>query len=194
MGKRNSGFTLVELIIVITLIVVLSIISISYLRSQIFKGNDARRKADINRIKVAVEEYEKDKNCYPDPSLVVCNPGNGLVPYLSKIPCDPIKNTSYNYENSGGSCPSWYRIYTNLDNSNDSNGFFVTGSPNAPEMVSGSNPTPSPPPNGDGGGSGSGYWGYKNGVCVELSGRLECSPNYQSQSWCEGVNPPTECI
>ena len=64
----------------------MAILIVAYLRSQVFKGNDARRKADLKRIGVAVEEYEKDKNCYPLPSLLTCNPGKGLLLILTKSP------------------------------------------------------------------------------------------------------------
>lgn len=53
--KAKKGITLIELIIVITLIGFLVLIGITYFRAQAFKGNDARRKADIRRIQVAIE-------------------------------------------------------------------------------------------------------------------------------------------
>ena len=81
--------TLVELLIVVSIIILLVLIAIAFFRGQLFKGLDAKRKADINRIKVAIEEYEKDHDCYPPPQIVVCDPGTGLSPYLDKIPCDP---------------------------------------------------------------------------------------------------------
>ena len=104
MGRKNSGFTLVELVIVLAIIAILAVIALLYLRGQLFKGNDARRKGDLNRISLALEEYEKDHNCYPPTSqpgselLMECDPGTGLEPYLSKIPCDPVRLSSYYYE------------------------------------------------------------------------------------------------
>ena len=78
----------------------LAILVITTIRSQILKGNDARRKADIARIQVAVEEYEKDNDCYP--TTVVCGSSNQeITPYLKEVPCDPITKQSYAYEPSG---------------------------------------------------------------------------------------------
>ncbi|KKU10395.1 MAG: hypothetical protein UX13_C0013G0011, partial [Candidatus Woesebacteria bacterium GW2011_GWB1_45_5] len=105
--------------IVVGILAVLVLIAIAYFRGQIFKGNDAKRKGDIRRIQVAVEEYEKDHDCYPLPQAVACNPGTGLNPYLSRVPCDPITKASYFYEHEDSTCPGWYRVYTKLDNPND---------------------------------------------------------------------------
>jgi prepilin-type N-terminal cleavage/methylation domain-containing protein len=118
--KNNKGFTLVELMIVVSILAFIAIIAIAYFRGQLFKGNDARRKSDLNRISIAIEEYEKDHNCYPLPYIVSCSPGTGLQPYLEKTPCDPRTNSTYEYEYEESACPSWYRIYTVLDNPHDS--------------------------------------------------------------------------
>jgi general secretion pathway protein G len=204
MGTKNSrAFTLVELIIVITIIGALALIGILFFRGQIGKGTDARRKADINRIKVAVEEYEKDHSCYPSPDLMVCDPGTGLQPYLDKIPCDPATNASYYYEYQDAVCPSWYRIYTNLSNLNDplvdtgigpNSAFnYVSTSTNAPPYSAGQT-------GGTGGGSPSGFYGCVNGACIPInwdSSRPgpECDPNYQNPT-CYGQCGPQshECI
>lgn len=198
MGRKNtkSAFTLVELIIVVSILAFIALIAIAFFRGQLFKGNDARRKSDINRIQIALEEYEKDHNCYPLPQDVACNPGTGLRPYLDRIPCDPVTKASYYYEYQDASCPSWYRLYSLLDNNNDSSltvGVGPSGSfnyyqesPNAPEMelVPG----------------GVTFYGCKSGVCMEIMWDPkrpgpECDPNYQSTT-CYGQCGPqaTECV
>lgn len=209
MKKTEKGLTLPETIVVITIIVILIIAVLVYLRTQIFKGNDGKRKGDLHNIQVAVEEYEKDNNCYPLPSLVVCNPGTGLRPYISKIPCDPVTGASYYYEHEDSSCPSWYRIYTNLDNENDpaitgycgpgySFNYYVS-SPNAP-------PADCIPVGGTGGSSGGssgsggvsqGFYGCFSGVCQPINWDPlrpgpECDPNYgNSTCYNQCTNPDT---
>lgn len=149
MGRKDSAFTLVELIVVITLIAVLVVIIITYLRSQLFKGNDARRKGDITRIKVAVEEYEKDHNCYPKNIYVnnQCVTDDKIKPYLKELPCDPVTRKPYAYEvDSTSACPDWYRFYTLLQNTADTSVIpgigpggsynFYLGSANAPSVSS----------------------------------------------------------
>ncbi|KKR85118.1 MAG: Type II secretion system protein G [Candidatus Woesebacteria bacterium GW2011_GWB1_41_10] len=200
-GYRNPGFTLVELVIVVSIISFLVLMGMALLRLQVFKGNDARRKSDIKKIQVAIEEYEKDNDCYPPSEIVVCEPGDSLRPYIDKIPCDPVSRESYYYEPKSGACPNWYILYSKLENEKDGDVIYglgpggaynyVAGSPNAPLS------TPGPTPTG-GGGSESGYWGCKSGICAGIGSRTECSPNYTS-SGCSGQcgtpeNPMNECV
>jgi general secretion pathway protein G len=173
--KYFSGFTLVELIIVIAIIATLAALFITFLPGQISKGNDAKRKADIDRIKIATEEYEKDHNCYPQ--SVSCTSPTTLNPYLDQIPCDPTTNLPYAYEPGGStSCPSWYRYYADLQNSQDPSIIpglmylrksynYVQGSDNAPPIGPGIvTPTSSPGPV-----QGNNYYGCKSGVCQPIS-------------------------
>lgn len=186
--KFNKAFTLVELMIVVSIIGFIAVISMAYFRSQLFKGNDARRKSDIARIQVALEEYEKDHDCYPFSFAVSCDPGTGLKPYLDTVPCDPTTKMSYYYEHEDDACPSWYRVYTALDNNSDdqivenigpSGSYnYYHDSPNAPAIEEGA---------GTGGGSGPPggvtFYGCKASVCEPLLWDYarpgpECDPNY----------------
>lgn len=115
----KKAFTLVELMIVVGIISFLIIMATIYLRLQLFKSNDARRKSEINRISIAVEEYEKDHDCYPQ--AVSCTNNTSLVPYLASIPCDPISKEPYYYEHEDSVCPGWYILYAKLQNPNDIN-------------------------------------------------------------------------
>jgi type II secretory pathway pseudopilin PulG len=184
--------------IVISIIALLAVLVINTFIGQIRKGNDARRKADLNRIKIAAEEYEKDHNCYPPPDLVVCDlpvgsPGTGLKPYINKIPCDPATKASYAYDYDNSSCRSWYRIFTDLQNTADpaavpnigpgSRYNFYLGSANAPVPVS-SVPSPTSPPAGN---PGDQFYGCRSGSCVPIGWDNnrpgpECDPNYGSSS------------
>lgn len=212
---NKKGFTLTEILIVISILVFLALLILAITRGQVFKGNDARRKGDIRRISVAVEEYEKDNNCYPLPQLVVCEPGDGLLPYIEKIPCDPVTKASYFYEPEGSTCPGWYRIYTNLNNKSDeeiaNQGCqygcgpqtaynFYASSPNAPTPDQGSSGSGgSGGAGGGGGGEVSDFYGCRSLACVPISWDParpgpECDPNYGNPT-CYGFcsNPNNEC-
>jgi len=194
--KIKKGVTLTELLIVLSIISFLAFIVSFSTRNQIFKGNDARRKADLKRISLAVEEYEKDNNCYPLPSLLTCDPGQGLNPYLDKIPCDPGTDTTYFYEHEDSECPKWYRIYAVLENENDPDFEENIGplgsynysyeSPNA-QNVSGAEEEDEE------------YYGCLSGVCVPITWDEErpgpeCDPNYQNITcYNECGNPSNEC-
>ena len=182
------------------IIMILAVITLGYFRAQVFKARDAKRKADMHLIQNAVEEYEKDNDCYPPEANVKCDTvtfsviGDGLRPYLSKIPCDPISGESYPYEPGGPvSCPNWYRMYALLDNG----GFTVEGpggvnnydyyvsSPNAPTPVPVATSTPTPissPTSTPVPGS---YWGCFSGSCNLIFGPPYCSPKFGA-SGCYG--------
>ncbi len=112
--KYKNGFTLVEILIVVAILAFLAVTTIGFFLPQISKGRDAKRKGDLDRIKIAIEEYEKDYNCYPPSALLECNPGTGLAPYLDKIPCDQTTDLSYYYQSEAGTCPTWFRLYFKL--------------------------------------------------------------------------------
>lgn len=204
--KYFSGFTLIELMIAVSIIAILVLLVINTFISQIAKGNDAKRKADLERIKVAVEEYEKDHNCYP--ATVVCPTDVGLSPYLKNIPCDPVTKTQYYYEPDpdNPSCPRWFRIYTVLQNTGDLSLIpgiglgdaynYYRSSENAPVIASGVTPTAPP----------GGLYGCKGGLCVPIDydplrpphGGGKCDPNFGDSSCgsggCTGPYASQECV
>lgn len=208
--KYFSGFTLIELLVSIAIIGILALLVISTILSQIPKSRDAKRKADIDRIKIAVEEYEKDFNCYPQ--YVVCgnNMTQPIYPYLNTVPCDPATNASYPYESGDlAACPRWFRIYTVLENIKDSaiisgigpyNAFnYVSGSSNSPKVTGGSSSTSSPTQTSMP--VAQTYYGCKSGICVPLSfdptrPGAECDPNWYGVADCGGnCGPPSrECV
>jgi len=122
LNKRNKGFSLSELLIVLTIAGLLIIWLLTNLNPQalIGKGKDSRRKADLKKIQIALEDYYSDHDCYPT-SLPDCGSPflPGQVPYyLNPLPCDP-DGKDYYYVPGPGNCPRSYQIYVNLNNLND---------------------------------------------------------------------------
>lgn len=117
---RKKGFTIVEIMVVITIIVGVAVAALSALRptAQIGKGRDAQRKADLQKLKIIFEDYYNDNQCYPPTSTVdlTCN-STALRPYLDKVPCDPGGHTTpYAYTTT---CTSFI-IYAKLEYDKDS--------------------------------------------------------------------------
>jgi prepilin-type N-terminal cleavage/methylation domain-containing protein len=111
--ENKRGFTLTELLVVVSLISFLAILVTSYFRGQIFKANDAKRKANLQRISQALEEYEKDFSCYPTTAT-------NLQPYLNEVPKDPVFKTDYGYEkDTASACAKWFKLYSKLENKKD---------------------------------------------------------------------------
>lgn len=117
--RKHSAFTLIELLVVIAILATLLIISFGSWRNQIDKARDADRKADLQRLSVAFEDYFNDHECYPPAAWFDapddCGSDN-LQPYLDKIPCDPVTKQPYYLEHSD--CRG-YRLLVTLDYNQD---------------------------------------------------------------------------
>ena len=94
---KSRGFTLIELLVVISIISLLSSVVLTSLNSARAKARDARRLADIQQIKLALELYYDDNGSYPVSdnwfsgyiSAPGVEPAIGLAPYISP-PHDPL--------------------------------------------------------------------------------------------------------
>jgi prepilin-type N-terminal cleavage/methylation domain-containing protein len=65
--KRNFGFTLTELIVVITILAILTTIAFFMLSSYIDTARDSARVSDINTISKALTLYDAKVGSFPEP-------------------------------------------------------------------------------------------------------------------------------
>lgn len=149
MIKRSSAFTLMELLIVITLLVLLGLAVLVLMnpKKQLEKAWDGKRKTELSTLRKVLEDWYNDKNCYPRPveicyantdelSCQICgNEPNSpnFTPYLPDLPCDtqhPIRDYLYQVDNLV--CPSWYKIYTQLSDAVSGSYNYGVSSENVP--------------------------------------------------------------
>lgn len=64
--KNRGGFTFLELLISITIIGIIATISMITLRTQSANARDARRRADIEQVRTALEFYRQAQHTYPN--------------------------------------------------------------------------------------------------------------------------------
>lgn len=123
LSKNKNGnpraFSMVELMVVLAILLILIIITTIVFRRFLVYGKDGRKKSDIDKMRIALENYAGDFSVYPDPvTMASCN-SNGLRPYLDKIPC--VKNGNvyqpYLYIRSDDGLS--YSLYTILENEDD---------------------------------------------------------------------------
>jgi len=132
---NRKGFTLIELLVVIAIIGLLATIMTVALNSARAKARDAKRIADIEQMRVALENYFADHGEYPytvdcssasDSGWVTSNGGTGytpdglvltwtdlqtqLAPYMPKLPVT-INGIPYVY----GATKADWKIYVPLE-------------------------------------------------------------------------------
>lgn len=90
----SRGFTLVELLVVIAIIGVLATLLLLQLNTARQKARDARRVADVNQVRSAMELFFDDTGTYPTSTNLgtFTYSGKTLSDYLSKVPDDPLRS------------------------------------------------------------------------------------------------------
>ncbi len=85
-SNKSHGFTLIELLVVIAIISILATLLLLQLGIARAKARDAKRIADVNQVRSAVELYFDDNGHY-----LATNVMTALSPkYLQNIPLDPL--------------------------------------------------------------------------------------------------------
>lgn len=124
----REGFTLVELVIVVSILAILAGVMIPKLTGRMAKARDARRLADLRAVTAAIDAYYADTGEYPAPNenaemggWDVSHDGNFINDlvnkgYLREPAVDPINDDShhyryYRYEKGSYSCEGYTPFY-----------------------------------------------------------------------------------
>lgn len=108
LSMNKKGFTLVELLVVISLIGVLTTLVVANLNSARERARDAARKSDLRNIQTALRLYYNDVGAYPTSNSgapVACDGTctwgasweNAGITYMGTLPGDPLSDQSYVY-------------------------------------------------------------------------------------------------
>jgi general secretion pathway protein G len=92
-NARESGFTIIELMVVMTIIVVLASMGLVQYRRSIIFSREAVLKEDLFRMRDAVDQYFADKNEYPTALDALVSEG-----YLRSIPKDPFTDSTSTWQ------------------------------------------------------------------------------------------------
>lgn len=93
---RRRGFTLVEILIVISIIGLLSLVVLASLSEARAKSRDNARVSDLKQIELALALYREANGTYPADQDEL---QSSLVPtFLPRLPADPRDGSTYDYE------------------------------------------------------------------------------------------------
>ncbi len=91
--KRINGFSLIELIVVITIMMVVTAVGIVSYQGANRSARDSRRKSDLEKVRTALEMYKQENRTYPATPDLITSGG-----YLSEWPSDPQTGKTYQYQ------------------------------------------------------------------------------------------------
>lgn len=105
-GGRANGFTLLELIVVITIMGILVSIALPNYRNSVLQAREAVLRENLYRMRDLIDQYQSDKGKYPESLQALVTDG-----YLRSIPVDPMSSDPWTevppeYDTGTGEAPT----------------------------------------------------------------------------------------
>lgn len=118
-GRRPRGFTMIELLIVTSIVVILASMGMVQYRNSVVRAREAVLKEDLFRMRDAIDQYFADKQKYPSALGDLVSDG-----YLREVPTDPMTqskdtwvpvNAETNVNDTTGGEPGIYDVKSGSD-------------------------------------------------------------------------------
>jgi prepilin-type N-terminal cleavage/methylation domain-containing protein len=137
---QSKGFSLLEILVVITIIAILSAMGLIIYGSILKDSRDAKRQSDLKTIQSALEQYFADRFYFPNITTGSFPFGSALTnctgvtsctvskTYLNSVPTDPKPSPQpqYYYEKRPSGCDNTptnrctsYCLYANMENTSN---------------------------------------------------------------------------
>lgn len=95
--KKSSGFTLIELMVVVAIISILASVGIAVYSGAQKKARDSKRQQEIIEIQKAIEQYYAIKSIYPDNIYDAAQINNAEYFAKGTTPVDPKSSSNYDF-------------------------------------------------------------------------------------------------
>ena len=92
-NKGSSGFTMIELMVVMSIIVILSTMALVQYRHSVLLAKESVLKDQLVKMRDAIDQYYADKTRYPGTLEALVSDG-----YLRALPKDPVTNSSSTWQ------------------------------------------------------------------------------------------------
>jgi len=90
---RRCGFTMIEILIVMSIIVILTTFGMTQYRHSVIYARESVLKEDLFQLRDAIDQYYADKGKYPSALDSLVSEG-----YMRKVPEDPITKSSDSWQ------------------------------------------------------------------------------------------------
>ncbi len=110
---QRSGFTLIELIVVISILGILLSIALPNYKNSVLQAREAVLRENLYRLRDLIDQYQSDKGRYPESLEALVTDG-----YLRKVPPDPISASPWveippEFDEATGEAPTGvYDVYS----------------------------------------------------------------------------------
>ena len=101
--QASGGFTLIEVLIVVSLIVVLAGIGLATYSMSIRRSKESVLLEDLDKMRRALDQYSADKGHYPSDLSELVADG-----YIRQVPKDPLTDSS----------DTWHTVMSDIDAAN----------------------------------------------------------------------------
>jgi general secretion pathway protein G len=99
-SRAEGGWTLIELMVVISLIMILSSIALASYRNSITHAKEAALRSDLMLMRDAIDQYYADKGKYPESLDALVSES-----YLRTVPKDPFTDSTTTWQTTEADAP-----------------------------------------------------------------------------------------
>ncbi|MBS0169840.1 MAG: prepilin-type N-terminal cleavage/methylation domain-containing protein [Nitrospira sp.] len=91
--RSSRGFTIIELMIVVTIVGILATLAVPSYHAAIIKAKEGALRQDLFSLRDVIDQHRADKGKYPDSIQALVSAG-----YLRRVPTDPLTGVTTSWQ------------------------------------------------------------------------------------------------